>query len=199
MTTIETFGKCKCGEYNPFSGIVCNSCGARLPWTATPRAPKPGSGTYTLPPNSAMAAATPRTQAAQAGYWNSATGASAVGATAYANAPDIDFTPLSPMTRPDHYCPSCGMALSRAQDVCPRCRHMKSFTTADLRLTLMVGALITTGFLLGVVWTSILVNYLQTGKFPLQSATTVTQKAPAKKAPAKPALPPPNYSGTPAR
>lgn len=197
MTTIETFGKCKCGEYSPLSAIACASCGARLPWASTPRAPKPSA--YKLPPNSAMAAASPRTQAAQAGYWNSATGTSAASAAAYANDPDIDFTPMSPMTRPDHYCASCGMGLSRAQDVCPRCRHMKSFTTADLRLSLMVGGLITMGFLLGVVWCSVLVTYIQTGKWPLQSTTATTQKAPVKKAPAKPALPPPNYSGTPAR
>lgn len=197
MTTIETFGKCKCGEYSPFSAIVCDSCGARLPWASAPRAPKSGGG-YTMPPNSAMAASTPRTQATQAAYWNTATGA-AGSAARYANDPDIDFTPLSPMSQADHYCPSCGLGLSRAQDVCPRCRHMKSFTTADLRLSLMVAALITTGFLLGVVWCSFLVTYLQTGKWPMQSATTITQKAPVKKAPSKPALPPPSYAGTPAR
>ena len=192
MTTVETFGKCKCGEYSPLSAVVCDSCGARLPWAAAPRSAKAGSAA----PNSAVASVTTRTQMAQAGYWNSALGAVAAN---HGNDPDIDFTPLSPMSRVDHYCPSCGMGLSRSQERCPRCRHMHNFTRADLRLSLMVGALMTTGFLLGVVWCSFLVSYLQTGKWPWLPPSTTTQTVPAKKAPAKPKLPAPDYAGTPAR
>ena len=199
MTSIETFGKCKCGEYSALSAVVCDSCGARLPWAAAPRKSKASGGYPAAPPNSAVASVTTRTQMAQAGYWNSALGgAGAAAASNYGTDPDIDFTPLSPMTRVDRYCPSCGMGLSRSQERCPRCRHMPNFTRADLRLSLMVGALITTGFLLGVVWCSFLVAYLQTGKWPLISYPTTTQTAPAKKTPDKP-KPAPEYRGTPAQ
>ena len=199
MASLETFGKCKCGEYNPLSGVNCSGCGARLPWAVSTRK---ATGGYPAAPNSAASGATPRTKAAQAGYWNAAlTGAQG---SSYMNDPDIDFTPMTPMSRADHYCPSCGTGLSRTQDVCPRCRHMKSFTRADLRLTAMVSGLVVAGFLLGVVWTSFLVTYLQTGKWPFQSSTPTTQVTPAKKAPPKapvanPAPPRPEYSGTPGR
>ncbi len=186
MPIVDTFGKCKCGEFNALSAVTCHGCGARLPWANMP------SGRV----KSATTAA--RTQNAQSNYWGAAlsgqTGAAA-GASSYNNDPDIDFTPLGSGATASglgaaSYCSYCGTGLKPAQAICHSCRHMTAFTKADLRFTVMISSLLVSGFLLGVVWTAVVLNAAHTGEWRLPGVQyTKTQTMPVKKPLAKPAQP----------
>jgi predicted nucleic acid-binding Zn ribbon protein len=192
MTTIETYGKCKCGEFNSLGEVVCGSCGARLPWAPTPRgAQNVASKTAsTLPPF--IPGITTRAQTAQAGYWNTAlTGQR--GAPGY-NDPDIDFSPLASSRAPhanddaDMYCTACGTGLKAGQTVCHRCRRLTNYTRADLRFSMLVSSLVVTGFVLGALWCAIIINFFHTGAWTMPGVSfNTTQKATPQKAPAKPA------------
>ena len=171
MAIVDTFGKCKCGEFNALSSVTCHGCGSRLPW-----ANGPSTGTA-------------RTQAAQANYWSAALGAqSGAGARAssYNNDPDIDFTPFgsgasASGVRAASYCSYCGTGLTAGQPICPSCRHLTTFTKADLRFTVMISTLLVSGFLLGVVWTAVVLNAANTGEWRLPGVQyTKTQTTPPK-------------------
>lgn len=190
MAIIDTFGKCKCGEFNALSAVTCHGCGSRLPWATMPSAGSASAGT--------------QKQSSQANYWSSALGgqsATAAGAATYSNDPDIDFTPLSgvasaPVPVPlgakgalgiDFFCSHCGIGLTSKQHICHRCRHLTTFTKADLRFTVMISSILVSGFLLGVVWTAVVLNAANTGEFRLPGVYyTKSQPAPVKKPVVKP-------------
>lgn len=182
MAIVDTFGKCKCGEFNSLNAVSCHGCGSRLPWANMP------SG------GAKSATGTGRTQANQTNYWSAAlSGQSGAvgGATSYNNDPDIDFTPLgsgavasggSGLGGAAFYCSYCGTGLKAGQAICHRCRHMTTFTKADLRFTMMISALLVSGFLLGVVWTAVVLNAANTGEWRLPGVQyTKTKVAPVQK------------------
>ena len=196
MAIIDTFGKCSCGEFNAMTAMKCHSCGSRLPWVS----------------DHALSAA--RGQVAQASYWGAAlSGAGATGATggtasaatasaSYSNDPDIDFTPLAGgisgnagssgrnMSGGAFYCTHCGSDLKVGQHICHNCRHLTTFTKADLRFTILISTLLVSGFLLGVVWTAVVINAANTGEWRLPAVKfTKTQNAPVKKPATKPSKP----------
>lgn len=191
MAIVDTFGKCSCGEFNAMSAMKCHSCGERLPWV------------------SAHALGTARGQVAQASYWSAAlsgqgtavgggSGASGttVGSASYNNDPDINFTPLGGgnvgnsgsggLGGAAFYCSHCGSGLKAGQHICHSCRHLTTFTKADLRFTLMISTLLVSGFLLGVVWTAVVINAANTGEWRLpgvqftKTETVSTQKPAVK-------------------
>ena len=190
MAIVDTFGKCKCGEFNALSAVTCHGCGLRLPWANVP------SGG--LASSAAKSSGAARTHNAQAHYWGAALGSQVgaqAGASSYNNDPDIDFAPLAG-ARADtksamgisFFCSYCGIGLSDRQHICHRCQHLTTFTKADLRFTVMISSLLVSGFLLGVVWTAVVLNAANTGEWHLPNVHyTKTQKAPSKKTAAKPA------------
>ncbi len=206
MAIVDTFGKCKCGEFNAISAVTCHSCGSRLPWANGPSGAAKSATAGTI--------AGARTQTAQANYWSAAlTGqSSAAGASSYNNDPDIDFTPFgsgapasggSGLGGAAFYCSYCGSGLQAGQAICHRCRHMTTFTKADLRFTVMISSLLVSGFLLGVVWTAVVLNAANTGEWHLPNVHyTKSQPAPIKKPitkPTKPTPPPVDEYGIPKR
>ncbi|HEY0076298.1 MAG TPA: hypothetical protein VGB77_19520 [Abditibacteriaceae bacterium] len=193
MAIVDTFGKCSCGEFNAMTAMKCHSCGERLPWVS---------------PHALGAA---RGQVAQSSYWSAALsgqgtpvggvasgGASgaAAGSASYNNDPDINFTPLgggnvgnsggSGLGSASFYCSHCGSGLKAGQHICHSCRHLTTFTRADLRFTIMISSLLVSGFLLGVVWTAVVINAANTGEWRLpgvkfnKTETTSAQKPAAK-------------------
>lgn len=217
MAIVETFGKCKCGEFNAMEAVACHSCGARLPWAKAGRSSARSSsstGGYGSPAARAAAGVA----GAQAGYWDTAlTGQSSptsrpnyYGATAAAstNDPDIDFTPFGSSAggsvksggagNASFFCTHCGTGLSAGQKVCHSCRRLTTFTRADLGFTMMVSTLVTTGFVLGAIWCAIVINYVNTGEWHMPGTPAKTTRVETKPQPkAKPTQPGPKYSGTP--
>ena len=208
MAIIDTFGKCSCGEFNAMTAMKCHTCGERLPWVS----------------DHALSSA--RGQVAQASYWGAAlsgtgpmAGATAVAAplgnASYNNDPDINFAPLGAGNSGSSgsavggagssaafYCTHCGSDLKAGQHICHRCRHLTTFTKADLRFTVLISTLLVSGFLLGVVWTAVVINASNTGEWRLptvkfsKTPTTTTIK-PASK-PSRPSRPADEY-GAPKR
>jgi hypothetical protein len=190
MAIVDTFGKCACGEFNALTAMKCHTCGARLPWVS----------------DHALSAA--RGQVAQASYWSAALSgpgmASATasgggaGAASHNNDPDINSIPLGSGASSTgvggaaFYCTHCGCDLQVGQHICHRCRHLTTFTKADLRFTVMVSTLLVSGFLLGVTWTAVVINASNTGEWRLPSVTfSKTPTATATKPTNKPKSNPP--------
>jgi hypothetical protein len=196
MAIVDTFGKCKCGEFNSLKAVTCHGCGSRLPWAQAPIGAKSATA-------GAGAASGARTRTAQANYWSNALSgqaAAAVGGTSYNNDPDIDFTPFGAsagaaagasrgaagLGGAAFYCSYCGTGLKAGQHVCHSCRHMTMFTKADLRFTVMICTLLVSGFLLGVTWTAVVLNAANTGEWRLPGVHYTKSQPAVVKKPAPP-------------
>lgn len=156
MATSQTlYSQCDCGTFNASDAALCSHCGATLPW----------HDPFSMP-QTAGAATT-----ADAAYWQKAFGLRAGART----------VPTS--QRATRFCSACGSQLRGGANFCTNCRHkVRGLNGTDARVGLVVGVVLSGGFLLGVVWSSFLMNYLHPTA-PMSTHATAQARAAQQKSP----------------